>query len=257
MYVERDDLRQIVVISRNEMKKFIRGRRFQIWAILAAAIFSTITFLPYVFNSPYENMAGFLSSHFSLIGLLVIIAAALFAASTYVSEFEERTALILFTRPVKKTTIYIGKFIGCFIIEAVVLIGYYAAMAVAALFLDGAPSVSQYLASFGCLMLYLFAVSAIAALFSTVMKKFGYAAVMTFFTPFMLIPIISGIIYAANGFTDFPWYMLDQASIAVQACIQSIPGLDGFSIVNGICAMMAWGAITMLLSWFVFTRKEM
>jgi ABC-2 type transport system permease protein len=259
MYVEKNDIKQISVIAKNEIRKFIRGKRFLIYVILAAAVFSMITFLPFAFEKdPWASMTGFLSTHLSFISLLVILAATLFTSSTYVSEFEERTALILFTRPVKKTTIFIGKSIGCFLMGAVVLIGYYAAISVAYIFFDDAPSASQFLASLGGLMLCLFAASGVAAVFSVIMKKSGTAAIMTFVTMLLLISIISGVIYVATG--EMPWYMLDQAMSIVFACIPdvaAIVGLTDFDIVNGVSALVVWGAVSTFLAWLIFTRKEM
>ena len=259
MFIEADDFRQIYVIAKNEIRKFIRGRRFLIYVLLAAAIFLLISFLPYAFGEHWESTTVFLMAHFSFTFIFVVIAVTLFSSSTYVSEFEERTALILFTRPVKKTTIYIGKFIGCFIMEAVVFIGYYAAMAVATFpFFDDAPTMGQYLTSFGCIMLFLFAASGVAALFSVVMKKAGTSAIMTFVTILLLISIVSGVIFFATS--EFPWYMLDQASNAVFAAIPNVAaymGLTDFDVVKAMYTMIAWGAATVFLSWFVFTKKEM
>jgi len=258
MYVEKDDFRQIYVISKNEMRKFIRGKRFLIYVILAAAMFSLITFLPYALGGSLENMNKYLTNNFQFVSFLVVLAATLFISSTYVSEFEERTALILFTRPVKKTTIYIGKFIGCFIMEAVVLIGYYAAMAAGYLFLSDTPSAGQYLASLGCLLIFLFAATAFSAVFSVTMKRSGTAAIMTFVTILFLLSIVSGVIIISTGTT--PWYMLDQASNAVYATIPGVAanlGLVDFDLALGIAVMIVWGAVATVLSWFLFTRKEM
>jgi len=258
MYVETDDLRQILVITRNEIRKFIRGKKLLIYVILAAAIFSLITFLPYALGGSWSDMSVFLTAHFAFGSFLVVLAATLFASSTYVSEFEERTALILFTRPVKKTTIYLGKFIGCFVMEAVVFIGYYIAMAVAVPFLDNTPSLGQYLASFGSIILFLFAASAVAAIFSVIMKKAGTAAIMTFVTILMLISIISQVIITATG--GDAWYMLDQASNAVYASIPGVAsyfGITDFDMAKGILTMIIWGAAAMFISWFLFTKKEM
>ncbi|MCL2296347.1 MAG: ABC transporter permease [Methanomassiliicoccaceae archaeon] len=256
MYVEADDLRQILVITKNEIRKFIRGKRLLIYVVIAAAMFILASFLPYIFNESWHSAIDFLSTHLGSLNILVIIAVTLFASSTYVSEFEERTALILFTRPVKKTTIFIGKFIGCFIMEAVVLMGYYVAIGVTFPFFDDGPAISGYIASFGTIILFLFAASALASVFSVTMKKAGTAAIMTFVTMFLLISIISGSIYLSTG--EMPWYMLDYAYYSVFLCIPNIDNLlIDFELVYGILTMIMWGAVATILSWVLFIRKEM
>ena len=259
MFVEADDYRQIYVIAKNEIRKLIRGKRFLIYVLLAVVIFSLISFLPYALGEHWESTTMFLAAHFTFTSIFVVIAVTLFTSSTYVSEFEERTALILFTRPVKKTTIFVGKFVGCFILEAVVLLGYYAAMAVATFpFFDDSPTMGQYLTSFGCIMLYLFAASGVAALFSVIMKKAGTSAIMTFVTVLLLISIVSGVIFFATS--EFPWYMLDQAANSIYAAIPSIAvSLDvtDLDVAKAMLTMIVWGAVTVFLSWFIFTKKEM
>jgi len=258
MYLETDDFRQIFVITKNEMTKFIRGKKLLVYVILAAAVFSLLAFLPYALGSQWNSMMVFLVAHFAFMSILVVLAVTLFSSSTYVSEFEERTALILFTRPVKKTTIYVGKFLGCFIMEAVVFIGYYAAMSVAFIFLSDQPTIGQYLTSLASLMIYLFAASGVAAIFSVTMKKAGTAAIMTFVTILLLISIVSGVISTATGVT--PWYMLDQASNAIFASIPGVASymnITDFDMVKGIITMFVWGVASIILSWFLFTKKEM
>ncbi|MDR1404202.1 MAG: ABC transporter permease [Candidatus Methanoplasma sp.] len=259
MYIETDDIRQISVIAKNEIRKSLRGRKFLAYAVIIAMIFLLITFLPLaLMDDPWNSMTSFLVAHFSFATILVILAATIFASSTYVSEFEERTALILFTRPVKRTTIYLGKFMGCFIMEAVVFIGYYVAVCSASLFLNDSPSAGQYLASLGGILLCLLAASALAAVFSVIMRKAGMAAIMTFVTMLILLSIVSGAISIATH--EMPWYMLDQAMNVAFVFIPDVAknlGLGDFDQMKGILTLAVWGAASMFMSWLLFTRKEM
>jgi ABC-2 type transport system permease protein len=256
MSITADDFRQVKVVAKNEMIKFIRGKKLTIYLIFIVLIFALITILPYALggdlgDTPGEVMMGYLA----LATFLPVLAATLFASSVYVSEFEERTALILFTRPVKKTTIFIGKFVGCLILELIVIVGYYVAVAVVTLIVTG--EMGSLLASLGYILLFLLAVSAVAAVFSSLMKKSGTAAIMTFITLLMLLSVVSMIIQGA-AHVD-PWFMLDQAGNAILTSIPEIADAAGMvapDAVKTVGTMVAWTIVPLFIAWALFRRRE-
>ena len=118
-----DDFRQMGVIAQNELRKFIRGRKILLYVLLIGLIVSlNIGFLVY-YPDVLESLTGtidkqdmMLSMYGGSLPFLILIGAVLFASYTIVSEFEERTYLLLFTRPIKKTSIFVGKFLACYFI---------------------------------------------------------------------------------------------------------------------------------------------
>jgi ABC-2 type transport system permease protein len=262
MYVEKDDFRQVTIIAKNEVRKFIRGKKFLIYLVLIIAVFALITFLPYLLGGSLGDTPGrVISIYISFATFLAVLAAALFASVVYVSEFEERTALILFTRPVKKTTIFIGKFLGCIALELVAIIGYYAAAGVATLAMTGGfPDIFGM--SMGYMILYTFAATGVASVFSTMMRKAGTATVMTFLTLLLFITIISQIVAVATDID--PWFMLDEAANAILTCIPeyidmvsgTMQNVQAPDAVKTVGTMLGWGIASTVLSWILFTRKE-
>ena len=107
----KDDIRQAFVISKNEIKKFFRGKKILIFGILILLIILLETIVPFAFNAPYSSKDSLLSSFVSFAVLIVELAGVLFTATSLVSEFEDRTALVLFTKPVNKWSIFAGKLI--------------------------------------------------------------------------------------------------------------------------------------------------
>ena len=273
MYVTIDDFRQAFVVAKNEMKKFVRGKKFTMYIALITIVFLMITVLPYVVGDGLGDTPGdVVSSYMMFVSLLVILAATLFASVTVVSEFEERTALILFTRPIKKTSIFLGKVIGCILLELTMIVAFYAAIAVVCLVVGGGVPFAL-LTSLGLAALFVFATSSIAIFISSVMKKGSTCAILTFVFLLLILPILSGVISSA---IDPPWFMLDNASDAIANCvpeyldmmngmierIEENLGIDlGLTIpapdmLKTVVTMLGWGIVSIIMAWVAFIKRE-
>lgn len=278
MYVEADDLRQSYVVAKNEIRKFVRGKRFTLYVALIGIVFALITFLPYIFGDGLGNTAGdVISNYVSYVFLLVILAATLFSSVAVVSEFEERTALILFTRPIKKTSIFLGKIIGCIILETVMIVVFYIGIAVVTFAVSGSISTDLFV-SLGLAFLYVVATSGVAILISSVMKKGSTCAILTFVFLLLILPIISGVISGSTSVD--PWFMLDQAANSISTCLPEYVTLANEMMVNmmemmgipeseyasmliqapdilkTVICMVGWGTMSMVLAWIAFVRRE-
>ena len=270
----RGDALQAVTVARNEVVKFLRSRKFVLFGALVAAMLVLTTALPYLLGDGISGSAGdVFSNYMGYTLLLVLLGATLFASYTIVSEFEERTALILFTRPIRRSTVFVGKFAACLILTGAVMVAYYI-VAVAVAFAVTGGLVTSFLPSLAMCLAYVFATTGVAMLISSVMKKGGTAAILTFVTILLLISVVSAVISASG--TD-PWFMLDTASNAVT---NSIPeyvessnammgelgqelgvSVDGSMIEVADCVksgavMIAWGVATLALSYIAFSRRE-
>ena len=270
----RGDALQAVTVARNEVVKFLRSRKFVLFGALVAAMLVLTTALPYLLGDGISGSAGdVFSNYMGYTLLLVLLGATLFASYTIVSEFEERTALILFTRPIRRSTVFVGKFVACFVLTGAVMVAYYI-VAVAVAFAVTGGLVTSFLPSLAMCLAYVFATTGVAMLISSVMKKGGTAAILTFVTILLLISVVSAVISASG--TD-PWFMLDTASNAVT---NSIPeyvessnammgelgqelgvSMDGSMVEVADCVksgavMIAWGVVTLALSYIAFSRRE-
>lgn len=268
------DLVQTWTVARNEVTKFLRSRKLMLYIALVGLIVVLMTFLPYIIGDGIQGSAGdVFSSYIGYAQLLVLLGATLFASYTIVSEFEERTALILFTRPLRKTSVFLGKFLACFALEAAIVVVYYLLAAVIALAVSGSL-VSSFLPSLAMCLAYVFATTGIAMLVSSVMRKGGTSAVVTFVTILLILPVISMVVSTA-GFDT--WFMLDGAAGSITTSIPEYVqssnellltlgqelGIDmsGSLVQPADClqsgaVMMVWGVVTLVLSYLVFSRRE-
>jgi ABC-2 type transport system permease protein len=209
--------------------------------------------------------------------ILIILAATLFASVAIVSEFEERTALILFTRPIKKTSIFLGKILGCIILETVMIAVFYAGMAVVSLIVAGSLP-SELLVSFGIAFLFIVAASGVAIFISSIMKKGSTCAILAFVFLLLILPIISSVISQSTSID--PWFMLDKASDAISTSIpeyvtnmnemmqnlidhMGLPPemveqmmISAPDLVKTTVAMIGWSVVSLVLAWIAFIRRE-
>ncbi len=272
------DGRQMVAIAVNEIRKFVSSRRFSIYVVIMVLSIILVTVLPYVAGGGYGDNGGDIFSMFIMFAsIMAMLAATLFASSAIVSEFEERTALILFTRPLKKGSIFIGKFLACILVEAVVIVVYYILGMLIAWAISG-DLVVDWGPSLVMAICYVFASSGIAVLISSVMKKAGTAAVVTFIFLMLIMNIFSVVLSEVD--VD-AWFMLGTASDSiltslpeyidmVNSGLGDLPeGMEGVGDIFGDImgtqpadtvrdglVMIVWGLAGTILAWIAFARRE-
>ena len=257
MYVEFDDFRQSYVVAVNEIRKFIRGKKFLAYGVMVTIMFILWTALPFLLGESFNETYGegrIIPIYLSFMFLMVIIGATLFASSTIVSEYEERTALVLFTRPIKKTSIFLGKIVGCIIVGALFIALYYLGVAVILQIVDGRIP-NEFFKSLGLVLVYIVSASGVSMLISSVLKKSSISAVLTFFTLAMIFSMVSFVISTA-GFD--PWFMLDQAAheLVPSAFVDGYPVIPMLHVGRAAGVMAIWFVATTVLAWLAFIKRE-
>ena len=172
---------------------------------------------------------------------------------TLVSEFEERTSLMLFTKPIRKSSIFLGKFLAAYFLNLAFVIFYYIVAAIVVAIKTGGFTANIF-PSMGYCALYIFSLTGIATVFSAMMKKSSSASILTFVFILLVPGIIEVIILAAtaSGGSIETWYILNDASNAV---INSLTG----PVANGLrdaLVMIAWGLIPAVAAYFLFRKRE-
>ena len=263
-----DDLRQSCVVAGNEIRKFVSAKRFWLYMALVALIVGLMTAIPYVIGDGISGPSGeIFAEYINYVSLLAVIGVTMFASNTIVSEFEERTALVIFTRPIRRSSIFVGKLIACYGLVASVMVVYYL-ISVLIAFVCGGDLVRSFLPSLAMTLLFTFAATGIGMLISSVFRKGGSAAVMTFMVIILLIPVITSVM-AASGYDI--WFMLDNAMSSITTSIpeyvesrnsmaeaMGMPmlGVDPADCLRSGTVMFAWGLFPLLMSYFLFSKRE-
>ncbi len=213
-----NDFVQIGVVAKNEVIKCIRGRKFLISVSIVALVFLLVTGLQFLTDNwdDLKNMGDLANTYLNTLPLVISLVVALLSSIALVSEFEERTALILFTRPIRRTTILLGKILCCFLVESFILLVYFILVTVVGVIKVDGISMADIATSFGVAVLYAFAASGIAFIISAFFKKGSVCTIISLLVLLVIMPISSAMVSSDGGDN---WYMLDEAGNTVYTCI--------------------------------------
>jgi len=214
------------------------------------------------------NTIDFSLGFLSFAEILIIICVTLFGADALVSEFQNRTAYLLFPNPIKKAVMFAGKFIASFVASLAMISLYYLVVVILSFITidDLAP---YFHISFGFAILFLLAALAMAFFIGALLKGSTGAIVLTFFLLIMIIPIIESVGMVAGA---KPWYLF---TFAAHSLIYSIQIDDypqdatmdfggGFSIYQfypelelSAIVLAIYAIVFIVISLILFKRKQL
>jgi ABC-2 type transport system permease protein len=269
-----DDIRQIGVVTKYELLKHLRGKKFIIFAAIAALVLVLITALNIIFDGalPDEPQA-FMEQYLSFVYILLIIGVSLLCASTITSEFEERTALLMFPRPIKKISFFLGKVLACYIVVGGVLLIYYGICIIMSFGAAGGLDMNTF-GSLGIALLFMIGAGGFALLMSSIFKKSSSAIIVTIMVMLLVFSIIDSVLifnsvepvfsvtYASNDIINFiAGDPTGLRSVYLPDMGIHIPGFETMTMANpthGLAAAICviWAAVTTTISAVLFKRRE-
>jgi len=262
-----NDLEQIAIVTRYELLKHLRRRRLYAVLIITALVTVLQFAVPLALNSPFPQEAKSWAAGFlEFANLLVIISGAFFAGDAIASEYEHKTGFIVFSNPLKRFSLVLGKFVAAFI-SASLTVGLYYLVGIIALQGIYSTFLSEMIVSFAYAILFLCSVLGLTFLFSTILKGSMGATLLAFFTLFMIMPIVSQVITLTG---NEPWYLSTYASAMTtqvvnpqQDTVMEFPGsplkiyvfYPKFPV--SLIVMLVYFVVTLALSLVLVKRKEM
>lgn len=255
-----------IVIGYEFLKHIRRKRLYVILGLTLVAELAVLILVPVLGDGFPDNvmvMAALLSVGPSLAG----IGAIFFAGDAIAGEFENKTGFILFTNPVKRTTLVIGKYLACYGAVALLVILGYVIVTISLLAIYGSVPI-ETLSSFGLCLLYAGAVLSVTFFFSAVMKGSMSATVITL----VFIMVISSIVDSVLLMTGQPhWFLMSTNgdSIATvyggyEAFMGGMGGMGDMpfefenpSISLSVLSMVLYLGVGFVLSIFISNRRQL
>lgn len=216
----------------------------------------------------HTTSESFASGFIGFANLLIVICATFFGADAIVSEYQARTGYLIFPNPIRRATLYLGKFGASMTASILVIFIFYAVTGILSLVSVGGLDKDFFL-SFAFALEYLLAVMAIAYLISTLMKGTTGATVLTFFLFIMILPIID-MVGGVSGFKA-SWSVTFSAGTISNILTSPYP-TDSFSEFPGrggtfhnyypdpsiaALVMLAYALVAVVISMVLFRRKQM
>ena len=263
---------QIGVMTKYELLNYFRSRRFFILLIIDLIISSIFTALvAYYGVSSFATAAlGFYSFWWgNSITLVVILSGIFFGGDAISGEFQNKTGYFLVGNPLRRSSIYVGKWIAA-LTASLIILAIYAAIAIGnGIYYFGANLPYQFGESLIFSVLYLIAVLGFTFFFSSLFKSSSMSILVTailFLFAFSLIQVIVSTLAQQE-----PWFIITYGSGIIGNVLtdpypttQTVRGgfrgdtsrVFAVSIPEGIAILVGYFVVTAVLGLLFFERKE-
>jgi ABC-2 type transport system permease protein len=261
-------LAQCGVQAEFEFLNYLRSTRFYILLAIIATIGMAIMAVMYVYRpSTYlSSPMSFYSVWWgTVVNLCVILTGIFFGADAISTEFQNRTGYYLLPNPVRRSSIFIGKWIASFLASAIA-IGVYAAITL----VDGAIYFGsnvpyQFGESFVFALFYIVPILGVSFFISSLFKDNSYSILLTAILLLFGFNFITPLITTLSN--SEPWYVLSYGA-GIIANVLSPSGypphevvLAGSSLYNasipeGLAIMFTYFGVTLILGIVSFEKED-
>ena len=257
-------------ITKYELVNYFRSRRFFVLLIIGLTISGLLTALVgyYRPSSFLASPLNFYSSWWAGSITFVIILSGIFYGGDAISgEFQNKTGYFLVANPLRRSSIYIGKWLGA-LTASIVMLGVFAAITIGnGIYYFGLNIPNQLWESLLFAVLYLIAVLGFTFFFSSLFKSTSMSILVTailFLFAFTLIQTLVERLVKIEA-----WFLITYgAQIITNVLTDPYPttqtqgfGRDAFTsyavtIPEGIAILLAYFVVTAVLGLFLFERRE-
>jgi len=191
-----------VVIGYEFLKHIRRRRLYVILGLTLVAELAVLIGLPALMEG-YPDNVMVMAAMLSVGPGLATIGAIFFAGDAIDGEFESKTGYMLFTNPVRRITLVLGKYLACCVAVILLIVLGYAIVCVSLLAIYGNIPI-ETAKSFGLCLLFGGSVLSVTFFFSSISKGAMGATVITL----VFIMVISGIVESVLMMAGKPYWFL-------------------------------------------------
>ena len=235
---------QVTKLARYQLREYLRSLRFIVLLGIVAIIGAIITTIVGYYHTTAAS--GLVSNTLAFYGSLwgggvnavVVLSAVFFGGDAIAGEFQNKTGYFLMGLPVRRTTVYLGKYIAAFLASCAML-----ALFLAILVGNGAAYFGVRLfpwqlgASVLLALVYLGSVLGATFLFSSLFKTSLYGFVLTLIMFLFGFSVLQGLIVGLVNIE--PWMVISYASTTMQSVFASpvnwgLTASVGHTMINGL-----------------------
>ena len=267
-----DSGQQVTKLTRYQLREYLRSRRF-------LALLGIVIIIGVILSAVVGHFRGALvSNHLAFYGsfwgggvyLVIVLSAVFFGGDAIAGEFQNKTGYFLMGLPIRRSTVYVAKFIAAFLAStAMVLVFLLILVGNGAYYFGGGLFPWQLALSLVLAIVYLAAVLGATFLFSSLFKTSAYGFVLTailFLFGFTILEaLVSGLVKIE------PWMVISYAQSTIGGVFSSTAnwGLSGSPCTGDFCAspytagigegiviMIAYFLVTAVVGLLLFEREE-
>jgi ABC-2 type transport system permease protein len=263
---------QIGIITRYEMRNYFRSRRFFILLALWLIIGVLLTVLVAHFGASTlgNSELSFFSSWWGITSdFLVVFCAIFFGADAISGEFQNKTGYFLVGNPIRRSSIYIGKWFAA-LIASVIVVGVFTAITLAnGIYYYGGAVPVEFWEALAFTFIYLISALGFAFFFSSLFKSSSFSILVSVILLLFGFSIIEELTIVFAHIE--PWFLLSYGNSIISNVLNSpypphtaTAGFDGSSVFTtynatipeGLTIMLVYFAVTAVLGLLLFERKE-
>lgn len=274
-----NSIAQVGITMKYTFLDYLRSRRFAILLTIMLIISAILTIVV-----AHYRPAALLSSPLSFYStwwgsfatFLVALSAIFFGGDAIAGEFQNKTGYFTIPNPVRRSSVYIGKWVSAFIAASIILVIFVAiTMANEQYYFPGSAIPWQFGESFLFAWFYLVAALGFTFFFSSFFKTTSYSILVSALLLLVAFGIIETLVQDLAQIE--PWFILSYGAEIVGNVLMSpypphvtkisgafgrgaasAPTFTSFNVTipEGLAIIGAYFAITAVLGLVLFERKE-
>ena len=267
-------LTQVGITMKYTLLDYFRSRRFFILLTITLLITVLLTSLVGYYR-PTSFLASDLSFYASWWGnsvtFVIVLSGIFFGGDAISGEFQNKTGYFGIPNPIKRSSVYIGKWLAAFLASTAILAVFTLATISNGLYYFGLNAPYQFGESVLFAWFYLAAVLGFTFFFSSLFKSSAMSIIVTAILFLFVFSLIETLV---SGLVQFePWFVLTYGSQII-GNILKVPYPPHSSVTNsirpdgqpfttynvmvpeGLAIIALYFIITAILGWVLFERKE-
>jgi ABC-2 type transport system permease protein len=269
-----DSVSHVFIITKYEMLNFFRNRRFYILLTIGLLISALLIIIV-----AHYRPAALLSSPLAFystwwgfgISFVVILAAIFFGGDAISGECQNKTGYFIVGHPIRRSSIYVGKYIAAFIAALIIFVMYTLIAVVNGLYYFGATIPGEFVEAVALAVLGLLAALAFTFFFSSLFKSGSMSILVSAIMLLFGFTLIDELVINIAGYE--PWFSLTYGAgvisnimtvpypaheVTASAFRGGGPVMTTFNatIPEGILIMVIYFVVCGVLGLVLFERKE-
>lgn len=263
---------QVGTITKYEMLNYFRSRRFFILLTIDLLISALITGLVGYYGISavgVTNSLQFYSFRWGTpINFVTILAGIFFGGDAISGEFQNKTGYFLVAHPLRRSSIYIGKWLAA-LIASLMTFAVFAVITLAnGAYYFGTDIPYQFVESIVFAIIYLMAVLGLTFLFSSLFKSSAMSITVTAILFLFVFSLLETLLNGLLGLE--PWFIITYGAGIIGNVLmdpyptnQAVRGIGGrertlfaVGIPAGIAILVGYLIVSAVLGLIVFERRE-
>jgi ABC-2 type transport system permease protein len=236
-------LTQIGIVAKYSFLNYFRARRFYVLLLIDALIGGLLTVAIAYYRPPgllQGTALGFYAAGWGFATILVIVSTALFGGDAISSEFQNRTGYFLVPNPIRRSAIYVGKWLAALAASVIILLIYAAMIIANGLYYFPSNIPMQFPESIAFALLFTVSALSLMFLFSSVFKNSAVSIVMGILLLLLIFDVVDVVLTNLAGIE--PWFSITYADGIIGSVMNSTYPLHFQSIQEGRFAISTWTA---------------